>query len=474
VRDGERDGEVVEVEVGPVAHGGHCVARLPVAPGEERGRVVFVRHALPGERVRVRLTETGRKASFWRGDAIEVLDASADRVDSLWPQAGPGGIGGGELAHVRLDAQRAWKSAVLGEQLSRLAKVEREVPVHAMPGDAERGGLAWRTRVELEADAEGRAAMRRFRSHTLVPVEQMPLMSDALAELDLLGRRWRAGSRIEAVAPAAGDEPVVLVDGQPYDLRRGKVDPRPNARSVVREEVTVGGTTWQYRVAAAGFWQVHREAPAALTAAVLDALGDVQGATVLDLFSGAGLFTLPIADAVGEDGAVVDVEGDARAVRDARRNAHDRENVELLEGRERGCPGRRRRAGPAAGRCRAGRGALDRRAGRAARGLRGLRPGGAGAGRRVPGRGGLRPGRRAGLRPVPDDPPRRGRRGPHPLSPRSLHAERALSVVGCPVRATGSARSVPGRGFGCGRSVIGLAWSGGRGAPGPGDGRSRR
>jgi tRNA/tmRNA/rRNA uracil-C5-methylase (TrmA/RlmC/RlmD family) len=174
--------------------------------------------------------------------------------------------------------------------------------------------------------------MRRFRSHTLVPVEQMPLMSDALAELDLLGRRWRAGSRIEAVAPAAGDEPVVLVDGQPYDLRRGKVDPRPNARSVVREEVTVGGTTWQYRVAAAGFWQVHREAPAALTAAVLDALGDVQGATVLDLFSGAGLFTLPIADAVGEDGAVVDVEGDARAVRDARRNAHDRENVELLEG----------------------------------------------------------------------------------------------------------------------------------------------
>jgi tRNA/tmRNA/rRNA uracil-C5-methylase (TrmA/RlmC/RlmD family) len=332
VRDGERDGEVVEVEVGPVAHGGHCVARLPVAPGEERGRVVFVRHALPGERVRARLTETGRKASFWRGDAIEVLDASADRVDSLWPQAGPGGIGGGELAHVRLDAQRAWKSAVLGEQLSRLAKVEREVPVHAMPGDAERGGLAWRTRVELEADAEGRAAMRRFRSHTLVPVEQMPLMSDALAELDLLGRRWRAGSRIEAVAPAAGDEPVVLVDGQPYDLRRGKVDPRPNARSVVREEVTVGGTTWQYRVAAAGFWQVHREAPAALTAAVLDALGDVQGATVLDLFSGAGLFTLPIADAVGEDGAVVDVEGDARAVRDARRNAHDRENVELLEG----------------------------------------------------------------------------------------------------------------------------------------------
>ncbi len=330
--DDERVGEVVELEIGPVAHGGHCVARLPVAPGEERGRVVFVRHTLPGERVRARLTETGTKASFWRADAVEVLEASPDRVPSAWPEAGPGGIGGGELAHVGLEAQRAWKSAVLAEQLQRLAKIDREVTVSALPGDEERGGLGWRTRVELEADRDGRAAMRRFRSHDLVPVTAMPLMSDALAELDLLGRRWQPGVRIEAVAPASGDQPIVLVDGEPFDLRRDRVDTRPNARVAVREEVTVGGTTWRFRVAAAGFWQVHREAPAALTAAVLDALGDVDGATVLDLFSGAGLFTLPIADAVGESGAVVAVEGDPRAVRDARRNAHDRTGIELHEG----------------------------------------------------------------------------------------------------------------------------------------------
>ncbi|HEY0186049.1 MAG TPA: methyltransferase domain-containing protein [Cellulomonas sp.] len=335
VRDDERVGEVVELAVGPVAHGGHCVARLPVptdAPEGERGRVVFVRHTLPGERVRARLTETGRTASFWRADAVEVLEPSPDRVGSAWPEAGPGGVGGGELAHVRPDAQRAWKAAVLTEQLARLAKIDRAIAVQALPGDEERGGLGWRTRVELEADHDGRAAMRRFRSHDLVAIETMPLMSDALAELDLLGRRWRPGARIEAVAPAGGDEPVVLVDGQVYDLRRGKVDPRPNARTAVREEVVLDGGRWQYRVAAAGFWQVHREAPATLTRAVLDALGDVSGATVLDLFAGAGLFTLPLADAVGADGMVVAVEGDPRAVRDARRNAHDRTGVELIEG----------------------------------------------------------------------------------------------------------------------------------------------
>lgn len=325
-------GDVVELEVGPVAHGGHCVARLR-APGEDGpGRVVFVRHALPGERVRARLTETGAKARFWRADAVEVLDASADRVESAWPEAGPGGVGGGELAHVRLDAQRTWKAGVLREQLHRLAQVDRDVPVRALPGDDERGGLGWRTRVGFLADREGRAGMRRFRSHDVVPVTAMPLMSDALADLDLLGRRWAPGARIEAVAPAGGDQPVVLVDGQPFDLRRGKADPRPNARAAVRERVAVGDREWTYRVAAAGFWQVHREAPAALTGAVLSALGDVAGGRVLDLYSGAGLFTLPLADAVGESGSVVAVEGADRAVRDARRNLHDRPQVALHGG----------------------------------------------------------------------------------------------------------------------------------------------
>jgi tRNA/tmRNA/rRNA uracil-C5-methylase (TrmA/RlmC/RlmD family) len=327
-----REGDLVELEIGPVAHGGHCVARLR-APGEDGpGRVVFVRHTLPGERVRARITDAGAKASFWRADAVEVLEASPDRVPSAWEEAGPGGVGGGELAHVRLDAQRAWKSAVLVEQLQRLAKVEREVPVLALPGDDEAGGLGWRTRVGFLADREGRAGMRRFRSHDVVPVDRMPLMSDALAELDLLGRRWTPGVRIEAVAPAGGDAPMVLVDDQPFDLRRGKVDPRPNARSAVREQVRVGEREWAYRVAAAGFWQVHREAPAALTAAVLAAVGDVADGTVLDLYSGAGLFTLPLADAVGERGTVVAVEGDARAVKDARRNAHDRPQVQLHAG----------------------------------------------------------------------------------------------------------------------------------------------
>ncbi len=315
----------VELVVGPVAHGGHCVARLD-------GRVVFVRHALPGERVRARLTETGDDRSFWRADAVEVLEASPDRVPSAWPAAGPGGVGGGELAHVALPAQRAWKQAVLEEQLRRLAHDERAVPVVAAPGDDERGGLAWRTRIDLVADDAGLAGMYRYRSHEVLPLRDMPLASQEIAGLGIFERRWPAAARIEVVVPAGAPGGVVLVDGAPYDLTHGRADPRPNARSTVQEHVATSTGRWTYRVTASGFWQVHREAPAVLVGAVLQAVGDLTGGRVLDLYSGAGLFTLPLADAVGEHGAVVAVEGDDRAVRDARRLVHDRPQVTLRAG----------------------------------------------------------------------------------------------------------------------------------------------
>lgn len=312
--------QIVELQVGPVAHGGHCVARLD-------GRVVFVRHTLPGERVRARLTHAEPDAKFWRADAVEVLDASPDRVPSAWPAAGPGGVGGGELAHVALAEQRAWKAEVLQEQLRRLAHDDRPVPVLAAPGDDERGGLRWRTRIGLVTDAEGRAGMRRWHSHDIVPLDEMPLAHERIAELDLFARRWPGGRALEVAAPSEG-EPLVLLDGAPFDLRRHKVDPRPNARSIARESVL--GV--DYRVAADGFWQVHREAPAVLVEAVLAAVGDVDGAGILDLYSGAGLFTVPLADAVGPAGRVTSVEGDERAVRDARRNVHDRHQVRLVHG----------------------------------------------------------------------------------------------------------------------------------------------
>ncbi|UFU04798.1 class I SAM-dependent RNA methyltransferase [Ruania halotolerans] len=311
--------DVVELTVGAPVHGGHCLARMD-------GRVVFVRHALPGERVRAILTDVSRRG-HWRADAIDVLEASADRVPSVWPEAGPGGVGGGELAHVSLDGQRRWKKDVLSDALTRIGGLEPDddrlatVSVRSAAPDHDRNGLGYRTRIELVADSLGRAGMYRHRTHEVVPLASMPLAVPALDVSELLAREWRPGARIDAIAPSVGD-PMVLVDGVPMR----------SARRAVRERVRVGERSWSFRVSATGFWQVHDCAPGELISAVLEAAKAEPGDTMLDLYSGAGLLTVPLADAVTGTGVVHAVESDPRAVRDARRNVHDRPQVQLHEG----------------------------------------------------------------------------------------------------------------------------------------------
>jgi tRNA/tmRNA/rRNA uracil-C5-methylase (TrmA/RlmC/RlmD family) len=119
---------VLDLQVGPVAHGGHCVAR-------QDGRVVFVRHALPGERVHAIVTEDGGGA-FCRADTVAVLDAAPQRVEPVCAWARAGGCGGCDLQHVTPEAQRALKAAVLAEQLQRLAGIDRPVEVEELPGGA--------------------------------------------------------------------------------------------------------------------------------------------------------------------------------------------------------------------------------------------------------------------------------------------------------------------------------------------------
>jgi len=320
--------ERLRLTVGAVAHGGHCVAR-------HDGRVIFVRHTLPGEVVTAEVTEGGADAKFWRADAVEIHEASPDRVPSAWPEAGPGGVGGGELAHVALPAQGAWKLAVLREAFQRFAGPTHGVGLFPSdevwaavgatgPGDDEAGGLGYRTRVGAVAGPDGRASMRAFRSHAVRRLERMPLATPA-AEEALLGGRWTEGATIEVVDASGEDKVRVLVDGRPWTARG--VDRRPNAPSHVREVVGLGGEEHSYRVAAGGFWQVHRAAPEILAREVVERVGDAGA--VLDLYAGSGLFTLPLA-ATGRE--VSSVESDPQAAKDARRNLHAHPAARVIEG----------------------------------------------------------------------------------------------------------------------------------------------
>ena len=114
-------GDLVDLEITGVAHGGVFVAR-------HEGRVVFVPDAIPGERVRVRLTDTSKNA-FWRGEALEVLDASPHRIPHVWRQADidiPPELrpGGADFGHIALAHQRELKVQVLLESLQRIGGID--------------------------------------------------------------------------------------------------------------------------------------------------------------------------------------------------------------------------------------------------------------------------------------------------------------------------------------------------------------
>ena len=224
-------GEVLQLTVGEPAHGGACVAR------DESGRVVFVRHAAPGEIVRARVTAVQKKLAW--ADAIEVVEASADRVESVWPQAGPGGVGGGELAHLTPAAQRDWKSRVIAGQLRRVGGEALSEAVDALggvrvapaPGDEDPGDslTGRRSRIDVVIDADGRAGMHEFRGRRVIALEDMPLAVPAIRELGLFDegtpwrRLWKPGDRVRAVAPSGGD-PVVLIGEDTYAADGVRID----------------------------------------------------------------------------------------------------------------------------------------------------------------------------------------------------------------------------------------------------------
>jgi len=173
--------DLVELAVSDVAHGGWCVARQP------EGRVVFVRHALPGERVLARIT--GTTTRFARAEAVEILQASPDRVAPPCPHARPDGCGGCDWQHATLEAQRRLKAEVVRQQLRRIAGLDRQVTVEPLPGDS--GGLGWRTRIRFSVGPDGAAGLLKHRSHEVVDIGACPLAHPLVHETGVIGQRWQ-------------------------------------------------------------------------------------------------------------------------------------------------------------------------------------------------------------------------------------------------------------------------------------------
>ncbi len=258
-----------EVELGPIAHGGSCVARLD-------GRVVFVRHGIPGEVVEIEIIDSS-KPRFWWADVVRVIRPSQDRVDPPCPVAGV--CGGCDFQHVSLARQRELKAQVVAEQLFRLAGIDCPVEVEYVPGDdPAESGLGWRTRMRYQVSGKT-IGQRAWHSNNMV---ELPPEGCLIAH---------PKARIPSEYAPGHKELQVTVS----DTAVSVLDENNQALSgpLVVEQEVLGR---KYRVRADGFWQVHPGAARTLTQTALDFLEPQPGENALDLYCGVGLFAGALAD----------------------------------------------------------------------------------------------------------------------------------------------------------------------------------
>lgn len=298
-------GQHQQLEVTRMAHGGEGIALLD-------GRVVFVRGAYPGDRVRATVTEV--KKNFARAVVETVTEPSKLRVPQRCPAAlrGAGCCDFGDLDPTR---ELELKHEILRDQLERIARVDH-LPEPGLVDLAPHTG--WRTRMRLGVDETGRAGIRKSRSNDLVTEVACSQAAPGLLD-GIVGRDARTFT--------PGAEVVVVLDS---DGQRHVVETRRAGRGRRAENVTsvVAGSGraiqqadgHRFDVPATAFWQAHRGAPDAYAALVRDWLardgvpgGAGQTPVAWDLYGGVGLFVPALADSLGPAAQIHSVELSAAA-----------------------------------------------------------------------------------------------------------------------------------------------------------------
>ena len=285
-------GQLITLEIGPVAHGGHFIAR-------HNGRVIFVRHAITGEKAVVRITSVTSKLAH--GDAIEILSSSQDRVSSQCIYAGPSGCGGCDFQHISIEAQRIFKKFIIQDQFKRIAKIDIEPElIHVEPEN----GLHWRTRFDFSISKKGKIGFFSYKTKEVCEIDKCMIAVDKINGSDLFQRKWKGKERVE-VSVSSIDEMNVRRAGR-------SISGPSQLHQIVENE--------QLIISPDSFWQSHLNAPQALVKLVMQYMDLKPGDKVCDLYGGAGLFTSPILKRIQEIGVVHLVENDRRCIKDAKKN----------------------------------------------------------------------------------------------------------------------------------------------------------
>ena len=281
--------EEIEVEVERILPGGMGLAHT-------QGKTVFVALAAPGDRVRVRIDR--RQGDLLFASIVEIVTPSPLRIEPPCPYFGR--CGGCDFQQLTYEAQLAAKSGIIRDCLHRIARLENVPDIVVTPSP---NPWRYRMRATWQIDRELRTIGYYERgSRRVCDVAECAVLKPELQETleRVRGTEWhRVPPNLKHLDAVVGENGVSLSP--------------PFAEFETNElALTVKGEVYRYNADA--FFQIN---PSLLGSLVEYAIGGASGETVLDLYCGVGLFTLPLARQFQK---AIGVEANATATRFARRN----------------------------------------------------------------------------------------------------------------------------------------------------------
>jgi 23S rRNA (uracil1939-C5)-methyltransferase len=321
-------GEIFEVTPFAMGHGGDAI-------GRHEGRVVFVPYTMPGERVRVEVTEEHKR--YARARLVDVLEPVAARVEPPCPYFGPDACGGCQFQHITYPVQVQLKGRIVIDQLERIGKFE-DPPV--LEPIADPSGWQYRNHSRFRTTALGEPGFYTGGSHDVIAVDDCLIMHTLLRQLyrsmdiqqpNIEQLEIRAGTQTEdlmIVLQTYDEEPPSLKLDFPASVVQVRHDTTPTPL-VGLDYITESIHEREFRISATSFYQVNTRQAERLVDLVLGALDLAPDEDVLDAFCGIGMFTVFLAE---QAGLVTGIERNPDAIDDALHNLEAFDNVTLLEG----------------------------------------------------------------------------------------------------------------------------------------------
>ena len=323
---------IQEITLTTLTYGGDAMGRQPDPETGTGGRAVFVPFGLPGEQVRVRLTE--QKQNFARGEIVEIIQASPERIT---PKCKHFGICGGcHYQHLPYPKQLIAKADILRDQLTRIGKIQNPpvAPMTASPGE-----WNYRNHMQFHLTEDGKIGFVNAAGNEVIPISECHLPETSIQAVwpEL---QFESGMDIERVSLRAGvdDDLMLLLESDSPEPPELELEAGISVAHLYEEHALVmAGNDHllmrvlgrDFKVSAPSFFQTNTAMAEKMVEHLLSALTVTAEDTLLDLYCGVGLFSAFFASRAGR---VIGIESSPSACEDFVANLDEFENVELYEG----------------------------------------------------------------------------------------------------------------------------------------------